>query len=52
MGVLVFAEHDGVHIRPGTRSALTVARELAEHFGEPVELVVLGSDLVGNLAGA
>ena len=45
MSILVVAEHDGTRIRPGARSALTVARDLATPSGEPVELLVLGSRL-------
>jgi electron transfer flavoprotein alpha subunit len=45
MSILVVAEHDGAHIRPGAFSALTVARDLATHTGERVELLVIGSKL-------
>jgi electron transfer flavoprotein alpha subunit len=45
MGILVVAEHDGKQLRPGVCSVLTVARDLAAQSGEPVELLVLGSQL-------
>src|SRR5438874_9473298 len=43
MSILVVAEHDGANVRPGSSSALTVARDLAAHSGERVELLVIGS---------
>jgi electron transfer flavoprotein alpha subunit len=49
MSVLVIAEHDEVHVRPGSFSALTVARDLAAHSEEPVELLVIGNGL-GSVA--
>src|SRR5512132_3497614 len=52
MSVLVVAEHDAVHVRPGSWSALAVARDLAAHSGEPVELLVLGSELDSVVADA
>jgi electron transfer flavoprotein alpha subunit len=52
MSVLVVAEHDGVHVRPGSWSALAVARDLAAHSGEPVELLVFGSELDSVVADA
>jgi electron transfer flavoprotein alpha subunit len=45
MSVMVVAEHDGAHIRPGAYSALAVASDLARHAGERVELLVIGSRL-------
>jgi electron transfer flavoprotein alpha subunit len=45
MSTLVVAEHDGTNIRTGTRSAVTVARELAEVGDGIVEMLVLGSVL-------
>jgi electron transfer flavoprotein alpha subunit len=52
MSILVVAEHDGAHVRPGSFSALAVARDLATHSGERVELVVLGSELDSVAADA
>ena len=43
MSILVVAEHDGAHARPGSFSALAVARDLGAHSGERVELLVIGS---------
>ena len=43
MSILVVAEHDGTHVRPGSFSALAVARDLGAHSGERVELLVIGS---------
>jgi electron transfer flavoprotein alpha subunit len=43
MSILVVAEHDGAHARPGSFSALAVARDLGAHSGERVELLVVGS---------
>jgi len=43
MSILVVAEHDGAHARPGSFSALAVARDLGAHSGEGVELLVIGS---------
>jgi electron transfer flavoprotein alpha subunit len=43
MSILVVAEHDGEHVRPGSFSALAVARDLGAHSGERVELLVIGS---------
>ena len=43
MSILVVAEHDGAHARPGSFSALAVARDLGVHSGERVELLVIGS---------
>ena len=45
MSILVVAEHDGAHVRPGSCSALAVARDLAAHSGERVELLVIGGGL-------
>jgi electron transfer flavoprotein alpha subunit len=45
MSVLVIAEHDGVRIRTGSRSALAAARRLADETGETVELMCLGQSL-------
>ena len=50
--MLVVAEHDGAHVRPGSYSALAVARDLATHTGEQVELLVLGSGLASVAADA
>jgi len=50
--MLVVAEHDGAHVRPGSSSALTVARDLAAHSGERVELLVIGSGLDSVAADA
>ena len=50
--MLVVAEHDGAHVRPGSYSALAVARDLATHTGEQVELLVLGSGLESVAADA
>jgi electron transfer flavoprotein alpha subunit len=52
MRILVVAEHDGAHIRPGSLSALAVARDLTAHSGEGVELLVLGSGLDSVAADA
>src|SRR5438874_11735394 len=52
MSMLVVAEHDGAHVRPGSSSALTVARDLAAHSGERVELLVIGSGLDSVAADA
>src|SRR5206468_2655770 len=38
-------EHDGAHVRPGSFSALGVARDFATRSGENVELLALGSEL-------
>jgi electron transfer flavoprotein alpha subunit len=43
MSILVVAEHDGAHARPGSFSALAVARDLGAHSRERVELLVIGS---------
>ena len=43
MSILAVAEHDGAHARPGSFSALAVARDLGAHSGEGVELLVIGS---------
>jgi electron transfer flavoprotein alpha subunit len=45
MSILVVAEHDGARARPGSLSALAVARDLATRSGERVELLVVGSGL-------
>jgi electron transfer flavoprotein alpha subunit len=45
MSILVVAEHDGARVRFGSCSALAVARDLAAHSGELVELLVIGSGL-------
>ncbi len=50
--MLVVAEHDGAHVRPGSYSALAVARDLATHTGEQVELLALGSGLESVAADA
>src|SRR5258708_9379295 len=52
MTILVVAEHDGARVRPGSCSALTVARDLAAHSGERVELLVIGSGLDSVAADA
>ena len=52
MSILVVAEHDGAHVRPGSFSALAVARDLAAHSGERVELLVVGSGLDSVAADA
>ena len=52
MSILVVAEHDGKHLRPGSCSALAVARDLAAHSGEPAELLVIGSGLDSVAADA
>ena len=52
MSILVVAEHDGANVRPGCSSALTVARDLAAHSGERVELLALGSGLESVAADA
>src|SRR2546430_15862615 len=52
MSILVVAEHDGNHLRPGSCSALTVARDLAAHSGERAELLVIGSGLDSVAADA
>jgi electron transfer flavoprotein alpha subunit len=52
MSMLVVAEHDGAHVRPGSCSALAVARDLAADSGERVELLVLGSGLDSVTADA
>ena len=43
MSILAVAEHDGAHARPGSFSALAVARDLGAHSRERVELLVIGS---------
>src|SRR4030095_6856721 len=45
MSILVVAEHDGVNIRPGSYSAVAVARDLAAHSKERIELLVIGRGL-------
>ena len=45
MSIVVLVEHDGAHVRPGSFSALAVARDFATQSGENVELLVLGSEL-------
>ncbi|PYM01869.1 MAG: electron transfer flavoprotein subunit alpha [Verrucomicrobia bacterium] len=52
MSILVVAEHDGAHARPGSSSALAVARDLAAHSGERVELLVIGRGLAFVAADA
>jgi electron transfer flavoprotein alpha subunit len=52
MSILVVAEHDGAHVRPGSCSALSVARELADQSEERIELMVLGSGLDSVAADA
>ena len=52
MTILVVAEHDGAHVRPGSCSALAVARDFATQSGENVELLVLGSELDSVAADA
>ena len=52
MSILVVAEHDGAHARPGSFSALAVARDLGAHSGERVELLVIGSGLDSVAADA
>jgi electron transfer flavoprotein alpha subunit len=52
MSILVVAEHDGANVRPGSCSALTVARDLAAYSGERVELLVIGSGLDSVAADA
>ncbi|MCP3693332.1 MAG: electron transfer flavoprotein subunit alpha/FixB family protein [Planctomycetaceae bacterium] len=45
MQVLVIVEHAGGTIRPGSRSAITFARSVAESNGGEVELLLLGHEL-------
>jgi electron transfer flavoprotein alpha subunit len=45
MSILVVVEHDGTHIRSGSRCAIGAARDLAAQSGDCVELLVLGSGL-------
>ena len=45
MSILLVAEHDGTHVRPGAWSALTVTRDFVASSEKPVELLVLGSGL-------
>jgi electron transfer flavoprotein alpha subunit len=52
MSILVVAEHDGARARPGSFSALAVARDLATRSGERVELLVVGSGLDSVAADA
>ena len=52
MSILVVAEHDGAHARPGSFSALAVARDFGAHSGERVELLVVGSGLDSVAADA
>ena len=52
MSILVVAEHDGAHARPGSFSALAVARDLATRSGERAELLVVGSGLDSVAADA
>jgi len=52
MSILVVAEHDGARVRPGSSSALAVARDLAAHSGERVELLVIGRGLAFVAADA
>src|SRR2546429_2131042 len=52
MSIMVVAEHDGKHLRPGSCAALAVARDLAASSGERVELVVPGSGLASVAADA
>ena len=52
MSILVVAEHDGAHARPGSFSALAVARDLAARTGDRVELLVVGSGLDSVAADA
>jgi len=52
MSILVVAEHDGAHARPGSFSALAVARDLGAHSGECVELLVIGSSVDSVAADA
>jgi electron transfer flavoprotein alpha subunit len=52
MSILVVAEHHGTHVRPGSFSALTVARDLAAHSGENVELLLIGTGLDSVAADA
>jgi electron transfer flavoprotein alpha subunit len=52
MSILVVAEHDGAHARPGSFSALAVARDLGAHSGERVELLVIGSGVDSVAADA
>jgi electron transfer flavoprotein alpha subunit len=52
MSILVVAEHDGARVRFGSCSALAVARDLAAHSGELVELLVIGSGLDSVAADA
>jgi len=52
MSILVVAEHDGAHARPGSFSALAVARDVATRSGERVELLVIGSGLDSVAADA
>jgi electron transfer flavoprotein alpha subunit len=52
MSILVVAEHDGVQIRRGVRSVLSVARDLAARSNSSVELLLLGSGLEQAAASA
>ena len=52
MSILVVAEHDGAHARPGSFSALAVARDVATRSRERVELLVIGSGLDSVAADA
>ena len=45
MQILVIVEHAGGTIRPGSRSAITFARSVAESNGGEVELLLLGHEL-------
>src|SRR5438477_13178833 len=52
MSILVVAEHDGAHARPGSFSALAVARDLAARTGDRIELLVVGSGVDSVAADA
>jgi electron transfer flavoprotein alpha subunit len=52
MTILVVAEHDGAHVRPGSYSALAVAHDLAAGSGQRVELLVIGSGIDSVVADA
>jgi electron transfer flavoprotein alpha subunit len=45
MSLLVLAEHDGKLLRAGTRSALSLARDIAAHLDQQVEVLIMGSNL-------
>jgi len=52
MSILVIAEHDGMHLRAGSKSALSAARELAALQDAQIQWLVLGSGLEAVVAEA